>query len=486
MRVHSRYRRRLADLAIAGRRVLIQLMVRRFFCTDASCDRKIFAEQIGLASRYARRTDLAGGVLETVALALGGRPGARMTDALEVPVNRMTLLRVIRRIPDRPVQAPEVLGVDDFAIKKGQNYATILLDMATHRPIDVLPDRTADTFAAWLRQHPGVRVICRDRGGNYAIGARAGAPEAIQVADRYHLWANLGEAVEKTVLAHRACLHPPEPTTGRQTEPAPVQTAPPPDGVRDVHGRDRPLVTRTQERYAAVQTLLAQGKSLSAICRELNLERGTVRRFARAESLDELLFKATHRVTKLDPFKAYLIERWNHGQTDAAALFRDLLEQGYQGGKLTVRRFLHQFRGHQHVPRPGPRPIKPRHATRWIMTRPDRLKDADRACLRQIRDRCPELNRTADYVRAFAVMMTGRQGGNLEHWLTTIEGDDLPALRSLAIGMRRDQEAITNGLTLPHSSGAVEGAVTRAKAIKRAMYGRANLDLLRKRILAQH
>lgn len=124
VRVHSRYRRRLADLAIAGRRVLIRLMVRRFFCTDASCDRKIFAEQIGLASRYARRTDLAGGVLETVVLALGGRPGARMTDALEVPVNRMTLLLIIRRIPDRPVQAPQVLGVDDFAIKKGQNYAT--------------------------------------------------------------------------------------------------------------------------------------------------------------------------------------------------------------------------------------------------------------------------------------------------------------------------------------------------------------------------
>jgi hypothetical protein len=164
------------------------------------------------------------------------------------------------------------------------------------------------------------------------LGARAGAPQAIQVADRYHLWANLGEAVEKTVLAHRACLHPREPITDGQPEPAPVEPAPPPDGVRDACGRDRRLVTRTRERYTAVQTLLAQGKSLSAICRELNLERGTVRRFARAESLDELLFKATHRVTKLDPFKAYLTERWNHGQTDAAALFRELAEQGYRGG----------------------------------------------------------------------------------------------------------------------------------------------------------
>ncbi|UWZ44688.1 transposase [Dactylosporangium matsuzakiense] len=276
-----------------------------------------------------------------------------MTDALDVPVNRMTLLRIIRRIPERPLQPPEVLGVDDFAIKKGQHYATILIDMATHRPIDVLPDRSADTFADWLRRHPGVRVICRDRGGNYAIGARAGAPDAIQVADRYHLWANLGEAVEKTVLAHRACLHPPEPTTEEQPEPAPAQIALPPDGLRDVHGRDRRLVTRTQERHAAVQTLLAQGKSLSAMCRELNLEMGTVRRFARADSLDELLFKATHRVTKLDPFKAYLIERWNDGQTDAAALFRELLEQGYHGGKLTVRRFLHHSAATTTSPDPG-------------------------------------------------------------------------------------------------------------------------------------
>jgi len=477
-RVHSRYRRRLSDLALAGRRMLIVLTVRRFFCLNADCVRKIFAEQPDLASRYARRTHLAGDVLESVALALGGRPGSRMTCGLAVPASRMTLLRIIRRIPDDPTPTPEVLGVDDFAIRKGQNYATILLDMATHRPIDVLPDRSADTFAQWLRQHPGVRVVCRDRGGNYAIGARAGAPDAIQVADRYHLWANLGEAVEKTVLAHRACLHQPEPVADEQLEPAAIGTTATPDGVRDTCGRDRPLVTRTHERYTAVQTLLAEGKSLSAICRELHLERGTVRRFARAGSIDELLFKATHRVTKLDPFKAYLTERWNQGQTNSAALFRELVEKGYRGGILTVRRFIHQFRGHQQVRPPEPRPLKPRQLARWIMTRPDRIKEDDQLRLTQVLARCPELDRTAKYVRAFATMMTELQGTRLEEWLTAIEADNLPPLRSLAIGMRRDQDAITNGLTLPHSSGAVEGAVTRAKAIKRAMYGRANLDLL--------
>jgi transposase len=313
----------LSDLALAGRRMLIALTVRRFFCLNTDCTRKIFAEQPDLARRYARRTHLAGDVLESVALALGGRPGSRMTGVLAVPVNRMTLLRIIRRIPDQPIRVPEVLGVDDFAIRKGQNYATILLDMSTHQPIDVLPDRNADTFAQWLRQHPGVRIICRDRGGNYAIGARAGAPDAIQVADRYHLWANLGEAVEKTVLAHRACLKPAEPITDEPREAVPAGTAPVPDGVRDVNGRDRPLVARTRERYAAVQALLAEGKSLSAICLELDLERGTVKRFARAKSLDELLFKATHRATMIDPFKAYLTQRWNQGETNAAVLFRE-------------------------------------------------------------------------------------------------------------------------------------------------------------------
>jgi transposase len=514
-RVHDRYRRRLHDLSCGGRPVLVELGVRRFRCETAGCPVATFAEQVdGLTERSQRRSVGLRRLLERVALTAAGRAGARLTAALGAVVSRFTLLRLVRALPDPQVGQVTVLGVDDFAKHKGHSYATVLLDMDDHRVIDVLPDREAGTFARWLIEHPGVQVICRDRAGAYAAGAREGAPGVQQVADRFHLWQSMGEAVEKTVITHRAALREPEPDpdaekaavkeTAQSADPAgtPVtepalepnarSCAPPePDGVRDVLGRERRLVTRHRERYAAVHALLGEGHSLTEIGRRLGIGQDTVRRFARATSIEEVLFKATHRASILDEFKPYLNQRWNDGVTNAATLHAELRTRGWTGSIQAVRRYVSQFRpadGRTRAARTAartpaapatPAPPKPRKVTRWIMTRPDHLTSDEAAHLTRILDRSPELAATATHVHAFATMMTNLQGHNLDQWIDRVRADPLPALHSFATGLQRDHDAVLAGLTLPYSSGAVEGTVCKIKFLKRLMYGRANFDLLR-------
>ena len=500
-RVHGGYARMVADGAAGGRPVLIVLQVRRFRCRNPECPAVTFAGQArGLSVRYRRRSVPLLGMLAGFGLELAGRAAARLAGTLGIAVHPATVLRLVAAAPEPEVTAaPEVLGVDDFALAKGQVYGTVLVDMRTGDVVDLLPDREAATLEAWLKAHPGARVICRDRAGNYAEGARAGAPDAIQVADRWHLWHNLAEYAEKTVAGHRGCLKDPPGggdaggrtdapgTADRPGQEPPGQAAGaqvPPDGSLDACGRERRLVIRTRERYAEIRGRLDAGESLSAISRATGLDRKTVQRFARAGSAEELLGKATSRESKLDEFTPYLHQRWNEGVTDAAALHAELRERGWAGSEQTVRRYVRPFRQAPAAPGPAPAVPKTRQITRWLLTRPDRLQAGEQAQLEAIRARCPHLDALARHVTAFAEMMTARTGSrDLEGWLAAVEADSQSGLRSLAIGIRNDQQAVINGLTLHWNSGRVEGTVNKIKMIKRQMYGRAGFGLLRKRVI---
>lgn len=476
-RIHSRYRRRLQDVTCGQVPVTIELEVRRWFCVNPGCLARTFVEQISeLARPYARRTSALHRLLEHIALALAGRAGARLAARLGVRVSRSLLIRLIRALPDPVVGTVTIVGVDEFAKRRGHSYATILIDMATHRPIDVLDDRTAEVFAAWLREHPGIQVICRDRAGGFAEGASEGAPDAIQVADRWHLWANLCTAVESIVRAHRADLAEPTPEALSAEKDSKVAPAP------DVP--ESRTAIRTRERHATVHALLAEGRTHTEICKILGLADKTVRKFRLAATAEELINGPRKSVRPIDRYGPYLHQRWNEGVHDAAHLHAEITAQGYNGSKRSVRRFVEPLRPYQHVADLPAPPPKVREATRWLTSHPDHLTEDEATKLSQLKERSATLARLAEHVTAFAQMLTGLTGAkHLEDWLTHVEADDLPALHTFARGIRRDQGAVTNGLTLRHSSGAVEGNVCRVKAIKRQMFGRANLDLLRKRIL---
>ena len=472
-RVHGSYRRSLADVAIDGVPMTIRLRVRRFVCREPDCLRGTFVEQIdGLTTPHSRYSPPLRGALTAIAVALAGRPGARLAAALGVCVGRDTLLALLRGVPEPDVGEVTVLGVDDFAFRKGRIYGTILVNMITRQPVDVLPDREAQTLATWLEAHPSVEVICRDRAGAYADGARAGAPDAIEVADRWHLWHNLCEAVQRTVVHHRACL--PEPVAdndgAEEQEPSP---APPPES---------PAAIGVRERYTAIQEMLGKGMQRKVIASVLNLDPGTVARYADATDVEQLLL-TRHRASKLDRFKDHLDARWNEGCTDATRLTEELRERGYRGTSRTVRRYLEPIRAGGTPAAHTPAPPKPRQVTGWMTRHPDNVSDSDKVRLKGVLARCPELDALAGLVNDFAKILCNRLGEQLPDWLDAAEAAPLPELHAFTTGLRRDLAAVTNGLTLPWNSGAVEGTVCKIKAIKRAMFGRAGFQLLRKRIL---
>ncbi len=487
-RVHSAYGRRLADAPVGGHQVLVRLAVRRFFCGNPGCPAVTFAEQVeGLTSRRARRTPPLARMLTVIALALAGRAGARLAPGLDLTAGRSSMLRLIMALPDPQTGTVTVLGVDDFAFRRGRDYGTILVNAETGEPVDLLRDREAGTFAEWLKEHPGTQVICRDRAGAYADGARQGAPEAEQVADRWHLYHNLSEHVEKAVARHRGCLAEPSP------EPEPDEAggeAPVPDlqqaaaEAASRRAEESTLAIRTRQRYEQVQALRAQGTGIKPIMRQTGLAKETVRRFYRAATVDELLAKVRDgRPSLLDDYKPYLHQRWNEGCTNVRQLHAELTERGYQGGYGTIRDYVLPFRQAGTAPPAVPGPPKARDLASWILKNPDNLNDDEKTKLAQARARCPHLDALAGHVTEFAKILTGLHGDRLDDWIAAVEADDEPDLHSFAYGLKRDHDAVVNGLTMPWSSGVVEGNVNRLKMIKRQMYGRATFGLLRKRVL---
>jgi transposase len=477
--IHARYVRHLGDLPIAGRQAVVTFNVRRFRCVQPQCSRRTFVEQAPvLAARYAHRTVRLRSLLQTIGLTLGGRPGSRHCGSLAMPTSRITLLRLVRGLPDRPVLVPRVLGVDEFALRRGRRYGTILVDAQAHRVIDLLEDPSSDALVEWMVDHPGTRVICRDRDGVYASAARRGAPGAVQVADRWHLTHNLADALERYAVRSLASLRKDLTLLERRRSAATLRVPLPPPGSSSAR-----LAVRTHRRHAEIHHLLEQGLTMSAIARQLKLDRKTVRRFMLADVPADLLRPDGPRVRALDAFQPHLARRWREGQHVAKLLFDEIRPLGYRGSVRSVARYVANWRTDEppppaHALLPGPRTLA------WLLLRrPCELDGGEQRVLQQLGEHNPELLSTRRLVQQFLRMVRTRGGRNLEAWVGNVDRSGPPELKGFSRNLRRDWDAVQAGLTRTWSSGSVEGHVNKLKVIKRQMYGRARFDLLRKRVL---
>jgi transposase len=479
---YDSYARRLRDLACSGRAAGIAISVRRFCCADLGCAAKTFAGQVpGLTSFYRRCSQALQSWLSSAGLELGGRAGARVASASGIPVSRHALARAVAG-GDEPEAGPvRILGVDDVAIRRGRDYATILIDIETGKVTGLLPGRDAAPSGEWLRAHPGIEVICRDRGTACASAARAAAPGAIQVADRFHLEKNLSEAVDATVRALLPGI-----------EPAELRIAP--REYRTSHGKDSTLAGRHFRLHPLVKELRAAGLSLAGTARELGISEPTARKYDEAATPEELLVKATRRRSALDPWKPCLAKRRNEGETAVTVLDKEIREQGWTGSINLVYRHVRQFRTADGRDPAGKAARKrapesafpePGEIARQIMSHPCNLGTADAASLQAILDASPELRTARALVLAFHDMTGGLRGQYLDDWIAAARRAPLPALHSFADGLERDIDAVRNGLTLPWSSGPVEGKNCKFKHIKRLMYGRASFAFLRRMILGR-
>jgi transposase len=529
-RVHSGYRRTLADLPWSDLVARIRLFVRRFFCDQPTCPRTTFTERVpALTVPYARRTRRLATVQRDVAAVLGGAAGARLSATLRMPASRSTLLRLLRQLRLLPAKAPRVIGIDDWAKRKGHSYGTIVVDLETHDPIDLLDDRSSETVETWLKAHPTVEVISRDRAGAYASGAVTGAPNAVQVADRWHIVKNLQEAIEQELVqrgaridrtAMAASLDTPGPSarTGVAsnsgellTEPA--ETATVAAGILTVpsvqsamptlspgpHARRRADPARQARRtarlakYTQMEALRDQGVDGRTIARAIGISQRTVVRWGAGAGFPERKPRSGE-TSSLDPYKATLVDRWQAGCHNATHLWRTIQAEGFAGGYELVANYLAPLRRGEAVSADSanqpsvtsttsPTCYTARQAAFLLLRRPTELTISEQQDLTRMRKQDDILATIYTLTQDLVATVRERRPERLDAWLDVAATSNFPEIQRFANGICRDYAAVRAALELPWSQGPVEGQITRLKLVKRQMYGRAKLDLLRLRLL---
>ncbi|KMO20160.1 ISL3 family transposase [Methylobacterium indicum] len=504
--VHGRYHRHPADLPLSASRTTLRIEVRRFYCLNPTCRRRTFAQTpTDLLAPRARRTRRLCEARARVGRACGGAGGARLLAHLHMPASRATVLRLVTHLPMPDAPAPIRVGIDDWAIRKGSRYGTIVADLDRRRVVDLLPDRTAPTVAGWLERHSGVALVARDRSTEYARGASLGAPQAQQVADRWHLLTNMRQAVERWLQGAHARLRSLPLLPGSTARPA---------------RRDRACARSTTELEAGAQSRMrwqvvydevrrrhAGGEPLLGIARALGLARATVRKYASAETFPARLPHGAGP-SLLDPHIPYLAARIDEGCENAMALWREIREQGYPGTSRQVHRFVAERRTRPvrsgrklrcakacaSEPPVSEASLPPARQLAWLLVQPTAVLDEGDAVVVSRVEQDDTAQAVAGLARRFTALVRAAGKGkpladdqdaaaDIVAWITKARTCEASAIATFAAGLEADIAAVRAALTEPWSSGQAEGQVNRLTLIKRQCYGRAGLDLLKRRMV---
>jgi len=394
------------------------------------------------------------------------------------------------------VDTPKVLGVDDWAFRKGKTYGTILIDLEKRKPVDLLPDRESSTLKNWLKEHPGVEIISRDRAGPYSKGAKAGAPEAIQVADRWHLLMNLRESLKKMLNGHHkelrltakeiaeskqddeiaALIKAQEKESNRPVEP-----------VGNTEIKEVIVLSKYHLNFLEIKRLKKEGHSIRGINRQTGVHRTTIKRYLEHEEYPEPAPPSTHPIEVRD-YEDYIQKRWKDGEQNGKQLWREIKEQGFKGSYQSVYRLIEKY-PRDPITNLLPKPLKIRawspQRVSFILTKEwDTLEAEEQLYLTTLYKYYPKAEEAYVLAKKFKEMSNKLKVSLLDPWIKQAKESGIITLKNFAVGLEKDYDAVKAAFSLEWSNGQVEGQVNRLKTIKRQMYGRANFRLLRKRVLA--